>query len=167
MARRKAKRKSTKIQPSVRTLTFPIGNIGTNTSRYIDLSQASSLVNRRFYRQGINWAVAGFTLHISPVFKIESGVLFRRDASSLEHNRFLSTLHTLQVRSLQVISNTRRTGISNCRINCICCNYEYSFFFLLRIIRVNPTRWGFKTHFCIRGTESNPSPLSVLFYSPI
>jgi len=65
MARRKAKRKSTKIQPSVRTLTFPIGNIGTNTSRYIDLSQASSLVNRRFYRQGINWAVAGFTLHTS------------------------------------------------------------------------------------------------------
>jgi len=26
---------------------------------YIDLSQAASLVNRRFYRQGINWAVAG------------------------------------------------------------------------------------------------------------
>jgi hypothetical protein len=27
---------------------------------YIDLSQVASLVNRRFYRQGINWAVAGF-----------------------------------------------------------------------------------------------------------
>jgi hypothetical protein len=27
---------------------------------YIDLSQVASIVNRRFYRQGINWAVAGF-----------------------------------------------------------------------------------------------------------
>ena len=29
---------------------------------YIDLSQCASLLNRRFYRQGINWAVAGFKL---------------------------------------------------------------------------------------------------------
>ncbi len=28
--------------------------------RYIDLSQVASIVNRRFYRQGLNWAVAGF-----------------------------------------------------------------------------------------------------------
>ncbi len=27
---------------------------------YLDLSQVASLLNRRFYRQGINWAVAGF-----------------------------------------------------------------------------------------------------------
>jgi len=27
---------------------------------YLDLSQIASVVNRRFYRQGINWAVAGF-----------------------------------------------------------------------------------------------------------
>jgi hypothetical protein len=31
----------------------------------IDLSQVASLMNRRFYRQGINWAVAGFKV-ISP-----------------------------------------------------------------------------------------------------
>ena len=31
----------------------------------IDLSQVASIVNRRFYRQGINWAVAGFKV-ISP-----------------------------------------------------------------------------------------------------
>jgi hypothetical protein len=30
------------------------------TTSYLDLSQVASLVNRRFYRQGINWAVAGF-----------------------------------------------------------------------------------------------------------
>ena len=29
---------------------------------YIDLSQCASLANRRFYRQGLNWAVAGFKL---------------------------------------------------------------------------------------------------------
>lgn len=39
--------------------------IGPFTSNTIDLSQVASLVNRRFYRQGINWAVAGFKV-ISP-----------------------------------------------------------------------------------------------------
>jgi len=60
------KKRTSKIQPSVRTLTFPIGQItSTTTNKYIDLSQCASLVNRRFYRQGINWAVSGFTLHTS------------------------------------------------------------------------------------------------------
>ena len=31
-------------------------------SYYIDLSQCASLINRRFYRQGLNWAVAGFKM---------------------------------------------------------------------------------------------------------
>lgn len=59
-----ARRTSTKIQPAVRTLTFPIYDAGI---QYIDLSQSASLVNRRFYRQGLNWAVSGFTLHTSSV----------------------------------------------------------------------------------------------------
>jgi len=62
MAKRSYSRKGNKIQPAVQTLTFaftaPGG--GAVTSNYIDLSQVASLVNRRFYRQGINWAVAGF-----------------------------------------------------------------------------------------------------------
>ena len=41
------------------TLTFTTPGSGASRS-YIDLSQVASLVNRRFYRQGINWAVAGF-----------------------------------------------------------------------------------------------------------
>lgn len=61
MARRNSTRGS-KIQPAVQTFTFgftaPGG--GATTSNYIDLSQVASLMNRRFYRQGINWAVAGF-----------------------------------------------------------------------------------------------------------
>lgn len=36
------------------------------TTRYIDLSQCASLLNRRFYRQGLNWAVSGFKI-LSPI----------------------------------------------------------------------------------------------------
>ena len=62
MAKRSYSKRSKKIEPAVQTLTFA----GINTdpasasANYIDLSQVASLVNRRFYRQGINWAVAGF-----------------------------------------------------------------------------------------------------------
>jgi hypothetical protein len=45
--------------PSVTTLQFQIDG---SQFKYIDLSQCASLVNRRFYRQGLNWAVAGFTV---------------------------------------------------------------------------------------------------------
>lgn len=58
-----ARRKSTpKIQPAVYTLKFNIVNVESTTHDYIDLSQCASIVNRRFYRQGLNWAVDGFTL---------------------------------------------------------------------------------------------------------
>lgn len=52
-----ARRTSNKIEPAVMTLNFDLGD--QNVS-YIDLSQCASIVNRRFYRQGLNWAVAGF-----------------------------------------------------------------------------------------------------------
>jgi hypothetical protein len=63
-----AKRMKSKIQPAVMKLTFLIdkpkggGNIpsGQFQTRFIDLSQVASIVNRRFYRQGLNWAVANF-----------------------------------------------------------------------------------------------------------
>ncbi len=59
MARRKARiPQGKKIQPAVKTLAFNMPILANN---YIDLSQCASLVNRRFYRQGLNWAVAGFT----------------------------------------------------------------------------------------------------------
>ncbi len=43
-------------------MTFATPSVGGGATgrSYIDLSQVASLVNRRFYRQGINWAVAGF-----------------------------------------------------------------------------------------------------------
>jgi len=44
----------------MQTLYFAFNAPPGNSTSYIDLSQVASLVNRRFYRQGINWAVAGF-----------------------------------------------------------------------------------------------------------
>jgi len=71
MAKRKySGKKRNKIEPAVQTLTF--GQLATPVIRpanpntrhyYFDLSQIASLVNRRFYRQGINWAVAGFKVN--------------------------------------------------------------------------------------------------------
>ena len=54
--------KRSKIEPAVMTLyvpTNPVPGTGDTVTEYIDLSQVASLVNRRFYRQGLNWAVAG------------------------------------------------------------------------------------------------------------
>ena len=46
------------------TLSFtgPTVALGAATYAHLDLSQVASLVNRRFYRQGINWAVSGFKI---------------------------------------------------------------------------------------------------------
>jgi len=62
MAKRKYSGKRNKIEPAVQTLVLPLPSTssGASTVSYADLSQIACLVNRRFYRQGINWAVAGF-----------------------------------------------------------------------------------------------------------
>ena len=59
-----ARRKSKKIQPAEMTLftATPSVNAGAIGEFTIDLSQCASLLNRRFYRQGLNWAVAGFKI---------------------------------------------------------------------------------------------------------
>jgi len=65
MAKRKySGMKRNKIEPAVQTLTFSNIQVDPNAAvvKYIDLSQVASLVNRRFYRQGINWAVGGMKL---------------------------------------------------------------------------------------------------------
>ena len=59
MAKRYKRKGMKKIEPAVDTLYIRIPTVasGAQTNFYCDLSQISSLVNRRFYRQGINWAV--------------------------------------------------------------------------------------------------------------
>ena len=54
-----ARKGKSNIEPAVMTLTLATPGSGPATS-YIDLSQVASIANRRFYRQGINWAVGGF-----------------------------------------------------------------------------------------------------------
>lgn len=63
MAKRKYS-KMKKIEPSVQTLLFSTPTIpnGSSEDFYIDLSQVASIMNRRFYRQGINWAVSGIKI---------------------------------------------------------------------------------------------------------
>ena len=56
----RAMQRMSKIEPSVQTLYIGTQTIGVADTAYLDLSQVASLLNRRFYRQGINWAVAGF-----------------------------------------------------------------------------------------------------------
>ena len=73
MARRN--RSKMKLQPAVTKMFF---SVPLEANSYIDLSQCASIVNRRFYRQGLNWAVAGFKIHSAgtttgqvTVFKIQ------------------------------------------------------------------------------------------------
>jgi len=49
-----------KIEPAVQTMVFNVTQ--STAAQFLDLSAAASVVNRRFYRQGLNWAVAGFTI---------------------------------------------------------------------------------------------------------
>jgi hypothetical protein len=57
--------KSRKTEPAVMTMQFDITTPDGGTE-YIDLSQCASLINRRFYRQGINWVVSGFKFVAGP-----------------------------------------------------------------------------------------------------
>jgi len=59
-----ARRTSNKIQPAIMTIQCKSPGVasGATGEFTLDLSQMASLVNRRFYRQGLNWAVAGFKI---------------------------------------------------------------------------------------------------------
>jgi len=63
MASRKSSRGG-KIQPAVQTMEFIFEP--STAPRYISLSAAASILNRRFYRQGLNWAVGGITVIAAP-----------------------------------------------------------------------------------------------------
>ena len=86
MARSKKRSRSMKkIEPAVTSMFFsmPLNDGAEPTpgpiAKFIDISQCASLVNRRFYRQGLNWAVGGFRLHTNGtttgtvnIYKIQS-----------------------------------------------------------------------------------------------
>lgn len=61
---RKKRNGMAKLQPAVQTMIIntPPVEVGQTGEFTLDLSQCASLMNRRFYRQGIVWAVAGIKL---------------------------------------------------------------------------------------------------------
>ena len=65
MARKKGRiMKRKKVEPSALSMNFisPVVTAGAPEQFFIDLSQCASLLNRRFYRQGINWAVSNIKI---------------------------------------------------------------------------------------------------------
>lgn len=56
-----------KLQPAPIKLYFELTNAGSDAINVdtIDLAQCASAINRRFYRQGLNWAVAGFKFNVA------------------------------------------------------------------------------------------------------
>ncbi len=58
MAKRSYSKKGRKIEPAVLSMLFETTAGAGLQSKFIDLSQCASLLNRRFYRQGINWVVS-------------------------------------------------------------------------------------------------------------
>ena len=71
MAKRKQKY-SKKIQPAELKIALQMRSSGYH---YVDLSQCASILNRRFYRQGLNWAVSHFTFYkITPTEAGSQGV---------------------------------------------------------------------------------------------
>jgi len=57
MAMAKKSYKGSKIEPAVMRMSFDV----ESDVKYLDLSQCASILNRRFYKQGIQWAVARIT----------------------------------------------------------------------------------------------------------
>jgi hypothetical protein len=94
MARRnnnKMTHRQKKIQPSPMTLTLAtaVSAPGVTLRSYIDLSQCVSLMSRRFYRQGLNWAVSGFKItSTQPGFSVVSKVPTTWVASGAWHKTF-------------------------------------------------------------------------------
>lgn len=68
MARRKNNPKARALQPAVMKMNFRI-TPADSTRQYIDISECVSKLNRRFYRQGLNWAVANVKISTLPAYE--------------------------------------------------------------------------------------------------
>lgn len=74
MARKYTSKKGRNLEPAAMTLTFATPDT-VGGAYTIDLSQVASLANRRFYRQGINWAVASIKVFSSVSGNVTIGKL--------------------------------------------------------------------------------------------
>jgi len=71
MAKRTFNRKARALQPAVMKLHFEIN--ANQLNAVVDLSECVSRLNRRFYRQGLNWAVANVRLTTQPATSLLQG----------------------------------------------------------------------------------------------
>ena len=80
---RKYSSKNAKMEPAEMVLSFALPNGQATT--YFDLAQCMSIVNRRFYRQGINVAVADFKLITSGAVGTDPAVTGSMSVSRIPH----------------------------------------------------------------------------------
>lgn len=66
MAKRSFNKKARALAPAVMKLHYAIPRAGGTSSNYISISNSVSRLNRRFYRQGLNWAVANMKVVLLP-----------------------------------------------------------------------------------------------------
>ena len=102
MAKRYSSKKGRNLEPAVQTfvLNGPVIAPGlAPTTMYVDLSQVASLINRRFYRQGINWAVAGIKV-ITP-----TGLVGGITVSKLPNTWVMSNSWTKSFKTWQKMNN--------------------------------------------------------------
>lgn len=71
MAKRSFNQKARALQPAVMKLHFAVPLNGVN--HVVDLSECTSRLNRRFMRQGLNWAVANVRLTTMPSIAAATG----------------------------------------------------------------------------------------------
>ena len=74
MARSSFKNKTRSLQPAVMKLHFAVAvPEGGSSTNYISISHCVSRLNRRFYRQGLNWAVANVKVVQQPGITAATG----------------------------------------------------------------------------------------------
>ena len=85
-------------------MVFNLTNSGTNAYVHdtIDLSQCASMINRRFYRQGLEWAVAGFTILTTSSGNI---TISRIPDTWMAHNAWTKTFHAWKDQQDQAIDD--------------------------------------------------------------
>ena len=106
MAKRTSRR-APKIQPSVMTFYIPTAPIsaGSPVTQYLDLSQVASLMNRRFYRQGINWAVSGIKV-LSQSGYVGSVAVSKLPNTWIMSNAWEKSFRTWQKMNQEALSET-------------------------------------------------------------
>jgi hypothetical protein len=71
MAKRKFNQKARTLEPAVMKLHFQVSENASNV--LISLSKATSQLNRRFMRQGLNWSVANLRITQLPALTLSAG----------------------------------------------------------------------------------------------